>query len=84
MSSPREGKRKAKDSEPEESRAPPANGLIRTSALFKQMREEAGEESVKISARFIDAFRKDCEERLRQSLKRARLNKRRTLMPADV
>ena len=84
---PKPGKKRkaeANDPDPEDARPLPFNGLVRTSTLVKQVREDAGDEPVKISRRFVEAFRKDTEERLRQALKRSRLNNRRTLMPADV
>ena len=82
-------KRKAEDPapndpEPEDARPLPANGLVRTSTLLKQVKEDAKDEPMKVRRAFVEAFRKDTEERLRQALKRARLNKRHTLMPADV
>ena len=81
-------KRKAEDQpndqEPEDARPLPANGLVRTSTLLKQVKEDAKDEPMKVRRAFVEAFRKDTEERLRQALKRARLNKRHTLMPADV
>ena len=72
------------DPEPEDARPLPANGLVRTSTLLKQVKEDAKDEPMKVRRAFVEAFRKDTEERLRQALKRARLNKRHTLMPADV
>ena len=79
-------KAEAKDPEPEpqDARPLPANGLVRTSTLLKQIKEDAGDEPMKVRRAFVEAFRKDTEERLRQALKRARLNKRHTLTPADV
>ena len=84
-------KRKAEKKDPpeppvQEARALPANGLIRTSTLLKQVKEHAEAEGVEMKVRrgFVEAFLKQTEENLRLSFKRARLNQRRTLMPADV
>ena len=82
---PKRGKkRKDPEPEPEDARPLPANGLVRTSTLLKMVKEAAGDETMKVRRNFVEAFRQDTEERLRQAFRRARLNQRRTLMPADV